>query len=155
VRRFGEPLGELWVFPSPERLAAASLSELGECGLSLRKAGYIRGLASNFADSGLTFDLLREETDDRIRDAMLSIRGFGAWSAEYILNHGFGRLDSLPADDTGLRRVVGKYFGFGGAALTAGELERALARFKPFRGLAAFYLSVHWRLRRNPRQTAP
>jgi hypothetical protein len=27
-------------------------------------------------------------------------------------------------------------------------MDRALAAFKPFRGLAAYYLAVHWRLRR-------
>jgi hypothetical protein len=55
VRQFGEPLGELWVFPSPERLAAASLSELGRCGLSLRKAQYISELGRRFADRGSEF----------------------------------------------------------------------------------------------------
>jgi 3-methyladenine DNA glycosylase/8-oxoguanine DNA glycosylase len=79
---------------------------------------------------------------------MLSHRGFGEWSVQYILGRGFGRPDSLPSADTGLRGVVGQYFGEG-HRLTAGELEDALAPFKPFRGLAAFYLAVHWRLRRR------
>jgi DNA-3-methyladenine glycosylase II len=148
VRRFGKPLGDLWVFPSPERLAAASLGELRKCGLSLRKAEYVKGLGRRIAESGLDFETLGEETDERIRDTILSHRGFGEWSVQYILSRGFGRPDSLPSGDTGLRRVVGHYFG-GGHRLTAGELEDALAPFKPFRGLAAFYLAVHWRLRRG------
>jgi DNA-3-methyladenine glycosylase II len=148
VRRFGKPLGDLWVFPSPERLAAASLGELGKCGLSLRKAEYVKHLGRRIAKSGLDFETLRGETDERIRDIMLSHRGFGEWSVQYILGRGFGRPDSLPSADTGLRGVVGQYFGEG-HRLTAGELEDALAPFKPFRGLAAFYLAVHWRLRRR------
>lgn len=148
IRRFGKPLGDLWVFPSPERLAAASLDELGKCGLSLRKAEYIKGLGKRIANSGLDFATLQEKTDERIRDAILSHRGFGEWSVQYILGRGFGRSDSLPSADTGLRRVVGHYFGKG-HRLTAEELEDALAAFKPFRGLAAFYLAVHWRLRRR------
>jgi DNA-3-methyladenine glycosylase II len=147
IRRFGKALGDLWAFPSPERLAAASLAELGKCGLSRRKAEYVKGLARQIAKSGLDFEMLREETDEQIRDTILSFRGFGEWSVQYILGRGFGRLDSLPSADTGLRRVVGYYFG-GGHRLTAKELEAALAPFKPFRGLAAFYLAVHWRLRR-------
>jgi DNA-3-methyladenine glycosylase II len=148
IRRFGKPLGDLWVFPSPERLAAASLAELGKCGLSLRKAEYVKDLGRRVAKSGLDFETLREETDERIRDTILSHRGFGEWSVQYILGRGFGRLHSLPSADTGLRRVVGHYFG-GGHRLTAEELEDALAPFKPCRGLAAFYLAVHWRLRRR------
>lgn len=153
VRRFGKPLGDLWVFPSPERLAAASLGELGKCGLSLRKAEYVKDLGRRIAEkSGFDFETLREETDERIRDIILSQRGFGEWSVQYILGRGFGRPDSLPSGDTGLRRVVGHYFGEG-HRLTAEELEDALAPFTPFRGLAAFYLAVHWRLRR--RKTHP
>jgi DNA-3-methyladenine glycosylase II len=156
VRHFGKPLGDLWVFPSPERLAAASLGELGKCGLSLRKAEYVKDLGRRIAESGLDFETLWEETDERIRDTILSHRGFGEWSVQYILGRGFGRTDSLPSADTGLRRVVGHYFG-GGHRLTAGELEDVLAPFKPFRGLAAFYLAVHWRLRRHakPMLTEP
>jgi 3-methyladenine DNA glycosylase/8-oxoguanine DNA glycosylase len=49
----------------------------------------------------------------------------------------------------GLRRVVGKYFA-DGRSLTAAELEQAMAPFRPFRALAAFYLSVDWRLCARP-----
>jgi DNA-3-methyladenine glycosylase II len=148
IERFGTRLDDLWVFPSPDRLAAASLRELGKCGLSRRKAEYVKGLGRRIAESGLNFEALREETDELIRDVILSHRGFGEWSVQYILGRGFGRPDSLPSGDTGLRRVVGHYFDRG-RRLTPGELENVLAPFKPFRGLAAFYLSVHWRLRRH------
>jgi DNA-3-methyladenine glycosylase II len=147
VRRFGVPLGGLLAFPPPEKLAAASLRDLCACGLSERKAEYVRELALRTREGGLDFETLRRESDERIREVLVSSRGFGEWSAEYILGRGFGRADSLPADDTGLRRVVGRYLA-GGRALTPAELAQALAPFKPFRGLAAYYLAVHWRLRR-------
>jgi hypothetical protein len=38
VRRFGTPIEDLWVFPTPEVLAEASLHDLALCGLSNRKA---------------------------------------------------------------------------------------------------------------------
>jgi hypothetical protein len=40
-----------------------------------------------------------------------------------------------------------------GRRLSPGQLERALTPFKPFRGLAAYYLAVHWRLRRSVERT--
>ena len=148
VRRFGTPFSDLWVFPSPERLAAASLRSLGNCGLSGRKAEYVKGLARRIEEGALDLEALRHASDQRIRDALLSNRGFGEWSVQYILGRGFGRPDSLPSGDTGLRRVVGQYLG-GERRLTTAELEQALAPFRPFRGLAAFYLAVHRRLRRG------
>lgn len=148
VRRFGMPLGGLSVFPTPTRLASAALRDLGACGLSRRKAEYVRGLARRIANGALDLEALRRESDQRIRDALASNPGLGEWSIRYILGRGFGRTDSLPADDTGLRRVIGHYFA-GGGRLTAAELEEVLSPFKPFRGLAAYYLAVHWRLRRQ------
>ncbi len=147
VRRFGVPLGGLLAFPPPEKLAVASLRDLCACGLSQRKAEYLRDLALRTREGGLDFETLRGERDERIRDTLVSIRGLGEWSAEYILGRGFGRPDSLPTADTGLRRVVGRYLA-GGRALTPAKLAQALAPFEPFRGLAAYYLAVHWRLRR-------
>ena len=71
----------------------------------------------------------------------MSQRGLGAWSAQYILVRGLGRPDCLPSDDVGLRRAAGEYFARG-RQLSPEQLERALLPFTPFRGLAAFYLSV-------------
>jgi 3-methyladenine DNA glycosylase/8-oxoguanine DNA glycosylase len=146
VRRFGTQIDGLWIFPSPERLATASLYDLSSCGLSHQKAKYVKELARRVMEDALDFDALKRQSDLRIREVLLSNRGFGEWSVQYILARGFGRPDSLPSGDVGLRRVVGKYFARD-RKLTAAQLEEVLSPFRPFRGLAAFYLAVHWRLR--------
>jgi DNA-3-methyladenine glycosylase II len=153
VKRFGTPLDGLWVFPSPRKIAAARLRELTVCGLSLRKAQYLKGLARATMRGGLEFEALAPHSDQQISRTLMSNRGFGKWSTQYILARGFGRPDSLPSGDVGLRRVVGHYFA-SGRRLTSTELERALLPFQPFRGLAAFYLSVHWRLCRAGNEPA-
>lgn len=152
VSRFGARLGRLWRFPSAERLAAASIRELSSCGLSRRKAAYVQELADRVVHGMLDLESLKKQSDDRIRERLLAIRGFGEWSVEYLLARGFGRADALPSGDIGLRLVVGHYFGRRGR-LTPAQLERALAPFKPFRALAAYYLAVHWRLRRSTERT--
>lgn len=148
VQRFGTLTGTVWRFPLPNQLARASLRALTSCGLSRRKAEYVKELAGRVAEGSLDFDALTRECDARIRKELLSTRGFGNWSVDYILSRGFGRPDALPSDDIGLRRVVGHYVARG-RMLTPNQMERALAAFKPFRGLAAYYLAVHWRLRRS------
>lgn len=148
VTRFETLLGDLRIFPSPAKLARASVDDLAACGLSRRKAEYVKDTAQRVAAEAIDFETLRCETDERIREKLLRHRGFGAWSVEYILGRGFGRTDSLPSADSGLRRVVGRYLA-DGRRLTAVELEQALAPFKPYRGLAAYYLAVHWRLRNS------
>jgi 3-methyladenine DNA glycosylase/8-oxoguanine DNA glycosylase len=145
VQRLGKPIGAKWRFPLPDELARASLRAVTSCGLSRRKAGYIQELAARVADKSLDFDGLIQQSDSRIREELLALRGFGEWSVQYILSRGFGRPDALPSEDVGLRRVIGHYVARG-RMLTPSQMERALAAFKPFRGLAAYYLSVHWRL---------
>ncbi len=148
VDRFGVKAGELWLFPSPASLAAASIDNLCLCGLSHRKAEYVVDLAQCVAAGALDFDTLRHQSNEHIRDTLLNRRGFGAWSVDYILARGLGRSDCLPTGDVGLQRVVGSYLAQG-RRLTAVQLEEALSPFRPFRALAAFYLAVHWRLRRS------
>jgi DNA-3-methyladenine glycosylase II len=148
VSRFGSPIADLWLFPEPEALAGAHLIDLRACGLSERKAEYIRSLARHVADGQLRLDNLKRQSDAETREILLRYRGFGEWSIQYILVRGLGRSDALPSADVGLRRVLGMYFA-DGRRLKPEELEAAMSPFQPFRGLAAFYLSVHWRLRRG------
>jgi 3-methyladenine DNA glycosylase/8-oxoguanine DNA glycosylase len=145
IQRFGRPVEDLWIFPAPDALAKASLQELVACGLSHRKAEYVRGLARGVADGELALETLMHEPEAKLRDRLLMCRGLGPWSVQYILFRGFGRLDSLPSDDVGLRRAVGRHL-LHRRRLTPKQLERVLSPFAPFRGLAAFYLAVDWRL---------
>jgi 3-methyladenine DNA glycosylase/8-oxoguanine DNA glycosylase len=88
VSRFGAgPVGQSR-FPSAESLAAASLEVLQSCGLSRRKAEYVKKLASSVIQGALDFDALKLKCDDRIREELLAIRGFGEWSVDYMLSRG-------------------------------------------------------------------
>jgi len=145
VERFGERKAGLWIFPEPETLAQASKEELRACGLSGRKAEYINGLAGNIANGSFDLDGLKGMSDDAVRSVISEIRGFGRWSADYILIRGLGRPDAVPVDDLAVRTIVGKYLG-DGSRMTPEQVEGALTPFVPYRGLAVFYLLVYHRL---------
>ncbi len=150
IERFGTPKGKLWIFPSPEALAKASKRALLACGLSHRKAEYIGDLARDVAAGKLDLDSLRAMSDDEARAFICAQRGFGAWSADYILVRGLGRLDCIPIDDLGVRDAVGKYLGRG-KRVSPRSVERLLRPFAPYRGLAIFYLLADDRLNRRIR----
>jgi DNA-3-methyladenine glycosylase II len=145
VQKFGEPVEDLHVFPEPDSLARAASEDLRSCGLSRQKAGYIHGLASGIAAGSLDLDSLKSMDDETARETIMSWRGFGRWSAEYILVRGLARPDCVPADDIGIRNVIGVYLGDGQRA-TADEVVEKLQPFRPFRGLLAFYLLAYHRL---------
>ena len=45
IERFGIPHEQAWAFPTRERIAQATESEIREVGFSMRKAEYVTGLA--------------------------------------------------------------------------------------------------------------
>lgn len=147
IRRFGNEVEGTWVFPETEVLADASLRDLRRCGLSGRKAEYIRDFSRRALSGELDLEGLKKLPDDEVRRVLLEIRGWGPWSTEYFLIRGLARPDALPADDLGIRTIVGKYLGRG-QRVTAAQVERLLEPLRPFRGVAAFYLLANHMLDR-------
>jgi len=144
IKAFGESLnvgGELYyAYPAPKSLGAASLQELRECGLSLRKSEYIREISSRIAQRKLDLDKYRNYDDLQAAIRELDgIRGIGVWTAEMTLVRGMGKLDALPADDLGLRRIMSHYY-FGDRNISSGEARDVAKKWGQWKGLASFYL---------------
>jgi DNA-3-methyladenine glycosylase II len=139
VRRFGDPVDGIRAFPTPGALAAASPRALRACGLSHAKTRAIRELAAKIARGEFDLGALETMSDDEARDAIIRLRGFGPWSADYILIRGLARPDAVPFDDLGVRRIVGESLGTGRRA-SPSEVAELLEPYRPFRGLTVFYL---------------
>jgi DNA-3-methyladenine glycosylase II len=150
IQRFGEPIGNQWIFPEPQILANAPIEDLRSCGLSRQKTQYTHELAKNIIDGALDLDTFKTMNDDEARETIMSLRGFGRWSADYILVRGLARPDCVPVDDLAVRSVVGEYLGEGRRASSL-EVSEILEPFRPYRGLLAFYLLAEHRL--NPAQS--
>jgi DNA-3-methyladenine glycosylase II len=141
IRRFGAEIEGEAVFPEASTLARASLDELAECGLSRRKAEYVTGVAEEIVGGSLDLEELEQASSDEVRARIVSLRGFGPWSAEYVLIRGLARVDAVPVDDLAVRTVIGKLLG-DGSRPTSAQATTLLAPLAPYRGLAAFYLLV-------------
>jgi DNA-3-methyladenine glycosylase II len=145
IQQFGEAIGYEWVFPEPGKVARAGIEEIRAPGLSRQKAQYIQELAAKIADGKLDLDILKTLADDDARQTIMSWRGFGRWSADYILVRGLARPDCVPIDDLAIRSVVGTYLG-DGQRVTPEEAGRILEPFRPYRGLLAYYLLAEHRI---------
>jgi DNA-3-methyladenine glycosylase II len=142
VEHFGDLVEGAWVFPAAEVLAQAPLDAVRRCGYSQRKAEYIRDFSAQVADGRLDLEEMKTLSDTDVYDRLLSLRGWGPWSANYFLVRGLARPDRLPADDLAVRTVVGKYLGRG-ARVSLSNVEEMVEPFRPYRGLVAFYLLAH------------
>ncbi|NLF88885.1 DNA-3-methyladenine glycosylase 2 family protein [Candidatus Bathyarchaeota archaeon] len=144
AQKFGEKLeinGAYYhTFPTAHNLADASISEIRACGLSQRKAEYIYGAAKAATTGDLDLEAMKTNPDINSVVAELdALKGIGVWTAELTIFRGMQRLDVLPADDFGIRRVISKYY-CGGKPIKAADAREVAKLWSKWRGLAAFYL---------------
>ncbi|HSS70801.1 MAG TPA: DNA-3-methyladenine glycosylase 2 family protein, partial [Casimicrobiaceae bacterium] len=96
--------------PSVAVLAPATLRE---CGLSQRKAEYLRDLATHFASGRLDPRSWRKLDDEALIAALVDVKGIGRWTAEMFLMFHELRPDVLPVDDIGLQRAIADHYNGG------------------------------------------
>jgi AraC family transcriptional regulator, regulatory protein of adaptative response / DNA-3-methyladenine glycosylase II len=136
VRRCGTQVSlgpELtWVFPTPEQVAAADLSELGVPGARART---LIAVAEAARADALCFEAAAdlEQTTERLR----RVSGIGEWTAHYIALRAAREPDAFPASDRGILRGMALA---SGADIDAVRLSRHAEGWRPFRGYAAQHL---------------
>ena len=123
------------LFPEPAVLSAASEVRLRELQFSRQKIDYILRLSDAVASGSLDFVALATLPPDEALRELMTLRGIGRWTAEYLLLRGFGHRDAFPAGDSGLRRAVGQWYGLGRLATEDEVRQRgAVWRRRPRRG---------------------
>lgn len=145
-KKFGDKVeigGQIYfAYPSPQNIKAACISDIRGVGLSQRKAEYIYGAAELIADGKLDLEAMKNQQDPQaIIEELDEIKGIGVWTAELTMLRGMQRLDALPADDFGIRRVISTYYR-GGVSIKAAEARAIAEAWGKWKGLAAFYLII-------------
>ncbi|MGQ9722000.1 MAG: DNA-3-methyladenine glycosylase 2 [Candidatus Jordarchaeum sp.] len=136
-----------YVFPTPQKIASATVEQLRECGLSYKKAEYIRDIAKMIAEGTLDLEKFKDyENIDEIINDLSKIRGIGVWTAELTMLRGMQKFEAIPADDLGLRRVISHYY-CNDRKISGEEARRIAQNWGKWKGLAAFYLITAERLK--------
>lgn len=133
-RRMEERFGTI----TPQTLAATSQEEIQQCGMSMRKAGYIRGIGEAVASGRLDLDVLRELPDNEVITRLLALNGVGVWTAEMLLIFSMERPDVLSWGDLAIRRGMMRLYGRD--TLDREVFERYRKRYSPYGSIASLYL---------------
>lgn len=145
TRKFGDALnldGEVYFgYPKPQTLALASIDEMRSCGLSQRKAEYIKNASSLLSKNILNLDSLKIQPPEQIIAELDKLKGIGVWTAELTMLRGMKKFEAFPADDFGIRRVISTYYR-NGKTITSAEARDVAKAWGDWKGLAAFYLIV-------------
>ncbi|MPN37525.1 DNA-3-methyladenine glycosylase [bioreactor metagenome] len=123
---------------TPERIAQVDLMEIQGCGMSERKAGYIKGIADAAMDGAVDFRTLDKLRDEEIIQKLSSLHGVGIWTAEMLLIFSLCRPDVVSYRDLGIRRGMMNLYGL--QELPKDQFERYRKRYSPYGSVASFYL---------------
>ncbi|WP_100634631.1 DNA-3-methyladenine glycosylase family protein [Pseudomonas qingdaonensis] len=130
-------------FPTPEQLLATAPEQLRACGFSASKLATIQGIAQARLD-GLVPDheLARRLDETSLIERLTQLRGVGRWTVEMLLIYTLEHMDTLPADDFGVREGYRRLFALP-AQPTRKQMLELGAPWSPYRTVAAWYL---WRV---------
>jgi DNA-3-methyladenine glycosylase II len=106
---FGEPhevAGHMVYSLDPERIASIDAAHIRALQFTTSKSVAIVVVARAMADAALSLEEFHRLTDEEVISRLVTIRGIGRWSAEWVLARTLGR-PRVVAGDLGVRKAVG------------------------------------------------
>lgn len=123
---------------TPAALGAGDGNELQSCGMSMRKATYIQGIAQAVLDGKLDLEALPNMSDWDVCQQLTKLKGIGIWTAEMILIFSLQRPDILSYGDLGILRGMRMLYGH--REITPDLFSKYKRRYSPFGTVASLYL---------------
>ncbi len=117
---------------------AASAEELQACGITFKKAEYIKDFARKVGSGEFDLAAVEHMDDASAIAALSSLRGIGTWTAEMLLLFCLERPDILSHDDLAIQR--GMRMVYHHRKVTPEQFERYRRRYSPYGSVASLYL---------------
>ena len=122
----------------PEKLHALSQEKIQACGMTMRKAGYIKGLAAHYVEKTVDFNSLKDKPDEEIIKSLTQIDGIGVWTVEMLLIFSLCRPDVVSFGDLAIRRGMMNLYGH--KEIKKERFLRYAKRYSPYGSVASLYL---------------
>jgi AraC family transcriptional regulator of adaptative response / DNA-3-methyladenine glycosylase II len=133
--RFGEPLltpiaSLMHLFPTPQRIARATVDEIGKLGITRKRAQTLIALARAVAGGELQL-----EPGHRIEETLRQLHkipGIGDWTEQYIAMRALSWPDAFPHTDLGIRKALGEK--------NPAKILKTAEKWRPWRAYAILHL---------------
>lgn len=126
---------------TPERVFQASAQTIQSCGMSMRKAMYIKDMGDKVMLGELDLKVLPLMDDDSIIATLTTLKGIGTWTAQMLLIFCLQRKNVISWDDLAIRRGMMRLYRH--KTLTKVQFARYAKRYSPYASIASLYL---WKL---------
>jgi DNA-3-methyladenine glycosylase II len=123
---------------TPRTIASATAEEIQQCGMPLRKAGYIKGIGEAVTGGLLDLDRLPGLPDDEVIRELSALNGVGIWTAEMLLIFSMERPDVVSWGDLAIRR--GMMALYKKEKIDREQFDRYRKRYSPYGSVASLYL---------------
>lgn len=134
---------------TPARLEQLTAEQIQGCGMSMRKALYIKGAATAAMSGELDLQAIHGYSDRQVIDTLSKLPGIGIWTAEMLMMFSLGRPDILSWGDLAIRRGMMNLYRH--KELTRERFERYRRRYSPYGSTASLYLWAYSAAEFTPR----
>lgn len=123
---------------TPETISKQDIENIQLCGMTMRKAKYIKNIAKAAVNKRINLDNLNLLSDKEIINELVKLEGVREWTAEMLLIHSFERPDVLSYKDLGIRRGLKKLYSL--EDISKEEFEVYRKKYSPYNTVASLYL---------------
>lgn len=130
------------LFPTgitPTSLLALPDESLRSCGMSWSKVKFLRAIAEAVLAKKLDFPSFPTLTNEKVIEALTTVKGIGPWTAEMFLMFTLAREDIFSFGDLGLKRAIQTLYKMKNEP-TRKQMEKLSKKWQPYRTYAALAL---------------
>jgi DNA-3-methyladenine glycosylase II len=141
-----------YVYPTPERLASATMDELVDVKITTKRKTLLIDLAAQIASGQFDVECLRDLPTGELYQRLLALKGIGPWTTANVVMRATGAMAFVPSADVALQAATNHYFNGEKGKLTPAQTEAVFAQFAPYAGEAAHYTLTRWVFDHYPRR---
>ena len=123
---------------TPEIIGNLTDAEIQKCGMSHRKAGYVKAAAKAILSGELDLTKIVDLDDDSAIKALTHLPGVGVWTAEMLLIFSLQRRNVFSFGDLAIKRGLCRIHGH--KEVSRELFEKYRRRYTPYGSIACIYL---------------
>ncbi|MDR1689719.1 MAG: DNA-3-methyladenine glycosylase 2 family protein [Clostridiales bacterium] len=123
---------------SAESINAASRQQIQSCGISYRKADYIKDFAAKVCAGEFDVNALWHLPDAEVIKRLCALKGIGVWTAEMLLIFCMQRPNVISFGDLGIQRALCMLYNH--KQIDRKLFEKYVKRYSPYCSVASLYL---------------
>jgi DNA-3-methyladenine glycosylase II len=132
--RLNDKLSEV----TADTVCAASREDIQSCGVTFKKADYIKDFADKVHSGEFDIDALRDLPDIEVVKRLSALKGIGVWTAEMLMIFCLQRPNVLSFGDLGIHRGLRMLYHH--KVIDRKLFEKYAKRYSPYGSVASLYL---------------